>query len=165
LVVGRLLPYKKVDLVIQAFAELGFPLVIAGTGPELAKLKVQSHKLRVNASFREFVRSDVELRDLYRGARALIFPQVEDFGLVAVEAIACGTPVVAFRAGGACEIVREGETGIFFDEQTPAAIAAAVRKLGVMRFDRRLVAKGAEQFSRDAFRAGIIEHLPLHLRP
>lgn len=165
LAVGRLLPYKKFDLVLRAFAGLKFPLVIAGTGPELNKLKVQSQKLNVNVSFREFVRSDAELRDFYRRARALIFPQVEDFGLVAAEAIACGTPVIAYGAGGAIEIVEEGKSGVFFREQTPESLREAVFAFERTAFDRKQVAVRAARFSRDAFVRGIRRHLPKDLRP
>lgn len=165
LAVGRLLPYKKFDLVLKAFAGLKLPLLIAGAGPELERLERMSRQLNVNAEFRGFVRDDRGLRDLYRRARALLFPQVEDFGLVAVEAIACGTPVIAYAAGGALEIVEQGKSGLFFREQTPESLREAVFTFDRMAFNRRQVAARAARFSVAAFERGIRAHLPKRLRP
>ncbi len=165
LAVGRLLPYKKFDLVLKAFAGLKLPLLIAGAGPELEALKRMSRALDVPAEFLGFVRDEERLRDLYRRARALIFPQVEDFGLVAAEAIACGAPVVAFRGGGALEIVEDGKTGVFFREQTAECLANAARVLERTAFDRRKIASRGARFSVSAFHRGIVKRLPRELRP
>ncbi|MEK7462969.1 MAG: glycosyltransferase, partial [Patescibacteria group bacterium] len=108
LAVGRLMHYKRFDLIIQAFNKLNLPLLIIGTGPELENLKqlVKSSKIEFLTSI-----TDEQLVILYNGAQAFIFPQVEDFGLVAAEAQACGTPVIALNQGGGREIVENGKTG------------------------------------------------------
>ena len=150
---------------IEACARLKRSLIVAGTGPELAKRKTQSAKLHANVTFLEFVKSDDALRKLYAGARAFLFPQIEDFGLVAAEAIACGTPVIALGAGGAFDILEEGVNGHFFHEQTPAALAHAILEFEHMPFDRARIAATALRFSPGTFREGIRMHLPEKLRP
>ncbi len=158
LAAGRLMHYKKFDLIIDAFIELRLPLIVVGIGPEKDALR------RRAAGFEniKFVGSveDGELRDLYGAAKALIFPQVEDFGLVAAEAQACGCPVIAFRQGGALEIVQEGVTGLFFDSQSPASLVQAVRRLNLMAFDRKKIAALSRRFSVGRFRHGILSHIP-----
>ena len=151
LLVSRLVPYKKVDLVIEAFNRLKLPLIIAGTGSEEKKLK------KMAGDTIEFVGqvNDVKLRRLYALARALIFPQVEDFGLVPLEAAAAGTPTLAFRAGGALETIIDKYTGLFFDEQTPASIENVVRRFESHRHQisaKRCREKAAE-FSEAGFSA------------
>jgi glycosyltransferase involved in cell wall biosynthesis len=158
LAVGRLMHYKKFDLVLEAFLELGLPLVIAGIGPEQERLRQRAAGAG-NIRFRESVPDD-ELRALYNGARALIFPQVEDFGLVAAEAQACGTPVIAYREGGALEIVREGATGVFFDAQTVASLIEAVRSAEKLKFDRVEIAKQSRRFTTENFSKGVLSHIP-----
>lgn len=113
LVVTALEPYKRVDLAIEAAKAAGNPLVIAGDGSQRKTLEKLSDPRLISFLGRV---TDDKLRDLYRSARLLLFPQVEDFGIVAVEAQACGLPVVARRAGGAVETVIDGITGAFFDE-------------------------------------------------
>ncbi|MBI2278479.1 MAG: glycosyltransferase [Candidatus Brennerbacteria bacterium] len=148
LMAGRLLSYKRFDLGIRAFNKLGRALMVIGAGPEEVKLK----KLAV-APLITFVKniSDEELRARYRGAKALIFPQIEDFGLVAAEAQACGTPVIAYRKGGGVEIVEDGTTGIQFHSQTPEAIVDAVRRFENLQFDPYVIAARARRFSKSAF--------------
>jgi glycosyltransferase involved in cell wall biosynthesis len=102
-----------------------------------------------------FVKNDDELRALYNGARGFIMANEEDFGLVTAEAQACGTPVIAYRAGGSTEIVEEGKTGVFFDEQTPESLADAVIRFDSMQFDREYIASRAKKFSVENFRKGI----------
>jgi len=158
LAVGRLLHYKRFDLIIRAFKELKLPLKIVGTGPEEKNLKSQISNLK-NIELIPFV-SDEDLRKLYQGAKALIFPQVEDFGLVAAEAQACGTPVIAIKAGGALEIVEDGVTGIFFGKQSVSDLVAAVKKLELMKFDRKRVSQVSQRFSLENFRRGILACIP-----
>ncbi len=122
LLTSRLLHYKKVDLVIEAFNELGLPLKIIGTGPELSRLKKLA---KSNIEFLGFV-PDASLNYYYNFAKAFIFPQIEDFGLTPLEAIACHTPVIAYQGGGVMETVHEGETGLFFKDQTKASLIAKV---------------------------------------
>lgn len=126
LVAGALEPYKRTDLAIQAAAVAGARIVIAGSGSGYSSLRRRFESPSVRFLGRV---SDEELRDLYRRARLLVFPQIEDFGIVAVEAQACGLPVVARRAGGALDSVVEDLTGAFFDEATPASIAAAAARV------------------------------------
>ncbi len=166
LAVGRLLHYKRFDLVIDAFEKLrkepafarapagkqmaNSKLLIVGEGPEKEKLERQTAN-RKNIELLPFIENEDELRRLYAGARALLFPQVEDFGLVAAEALACGTPVIAYAAGGAREMIEDGQDGVLFHEQTAEALAAAVRKFETMTFDRAAIARRAARFSKERF--------------
>lgn len=147
LIVSRLVPYKKVDLAVQAFNELCLPLVVAGTGSEEKRLRRMA---KSNIRFLGYV-GDGELVKYYRGCRALIFPQEEDFGIVAVEAQAAGKPVIAYRGGGALETVIENKTGIFFDKQTPEALADAVKKFRSEDFNQRDCIKNAWKFNKKKF--------------
>lgn len=124
LVVSRLTRSKKADAAVEAFNKLGFPLVVVGDGPERARLERMAAQ---NIRFAGFV-GDRELASLYQGARAVIFPSEEDFGMVAAEALSFGTPVIAYEYGGIREIVRPGETGEMFHSQTPEIIAEGVRR-------------------------------------
>jgi glycosyltransferase involved in cell wall biosynthesis len=162
LAAGRLLHYKKFDLVSQAFRNLELPLKIVGAGKEAAKLRRMSAD-KSNIQFLDFVPND-ELRGLYAGARALIFPQVEDFGLVAAEAQSCGTPVVAFRKGGALEIVEDGKTGVFFNEQNVGSLIKAIQTARTIRFNKAYIARRAKAFSFGAFKKGILSHIPKEIR-
>ncbi len=160
LAAGRLMHYKRFDLVIDAFNILGLPLKIVGTGGEAARLKARIRSPHIQML--GFVPDD-DLRQLYAGARAFIFPQVEDFGLVGAEAIACGTPVIAFRGGGAAEIVTDGETGLFFDTQSPECLAEAVRRFIASEgsFDPARVASLAQRFSPESFAREFLAQLAL----
>ena len=156
--VGRFLPYKRFDLVAQAFKKLPFRLLIAGGGSEENRLREIAAGAK-NITFLGNV-SDFELRRLYSGARALIFPSVEDFGLVMAEANACGTPVIAFAEGGALEIIMEGVNGHFFEEQTPEAISSAIREFDVLKFDKEKIALTANRFSKSRFVESFRAFLP-----
>lgn len=137
LLVGALEPYKRTDLAIDAAIQSNARLLVAGDGSQAKALRAhakrverQVRKSRGKAGRVEFLGrvDDEQLRALYRRARLLVFPQVEDFGIVPLEAQACGTPVVARREGGALETVLEGRTGVFFDDPSPAALADAARR-------------------------------------
>ncbi len=124
LMLGRLMSYKKFDLGIEAFNRLGLPLKIVGGGPELNRLKKIA---RSNIEFTgPLPPRDKKVAEYFAGAKALIFPQEEDFGIVALEAMVSGKPVIAYRAGGALEAVIEDRTGIFFDHQDAESLTAAV---------------------------------------
>lgn len=153
LLVGRALPYKRFDIAIAAFNELGLPLKIVGKGPELKRLQAMA---KSNIEFTGFL-SDPELAECYARCRALIFPSEEDFGIVPLEAMASGRPVIAYRGGGALETIREGETGMFFAEQTPASIQAAVEAFAAREpeFDPRCIRKHAETFDEQIFKTRI----------
>ncbi|MDI6734099.1 MAG: glycosyltransferase [Patescibacteria group bacterium] len=149
LMAGRLLYYKGFDLGIEAFNRLKRPLKIVGRGPEMKKLisLVKTPYIQ----FIPFV-SDDDLRLLYSNARGFIFPQIEDFGLVAAEAQACSLPVIAYNQGGGSEIVVNKVTGLHFNEQTPQAIVQAVYEFENLKFDRRKIRQNAERFSKEGFK-------------
>lgn len=155
LMVGRLLHYKRFDLGIKVSNHLNIPLKIIGEGPELPKLKALAKSSLIE--FVPFVENPEEFRKIYSRARALIFPQIEDFGLVAAEAQACGLPVIGYNAGGLKEIVKEGETGLFFNEQTPEALAKTIGSFDKMRFSQAKILKNAKRFSQDNFKLKIQE--------
>lgn len=149
LMTGRMIYYKRFDLGIQVFNSLRKELKVVGRGPEFEKLK----KLAISP-FIEFIPyvPDNDLRVLYSNAKAFIFPQVEDFGLVAAEAQACGCPVIAYREGGAEEIVEDGKTGVFFDIQKPEAIQEAIRACEKISWNRNYIAERAQRFSKKEFK-------------
>jgi len=155
LMVGRLVAYKKFDLAIRAFNKLGLPLKIAGTGVEMNSLKKMAG---FNIEFLDCV-GDEKLAELYSGARALIFPQEEDFGIVPLEAMASGKPVIAYRGGGALETVADGQTGIFFDQQGPDFLIEAIRRFENMHFGPKLCRAQAEKFSTEIFKKNILNFL------
>ena len=130
---GAFAPYKRLDVALDAFAELGLPLWVAGGGQEEARLARRS--LPPNIRFLGKV-EDAQVPELYRNARALIFTAEEDFGITPLEAMACGRPVIALGRGGARETVTDA-TGLFFGEQTPASLAAAVRAFETRESDLR----------------------------
>jgi len=155
LMAGRLLYYKGFDLGIKAFNFLKKPLKVVGVGPEARKLKLIADQKYIE--FAPFL-SDEELREVYNSAKALIFPQIEDFGLVAAEAQACGLPVIAYNQGGSREIVEHKTTGILFNEhQSVPAIVAAVREFEANHFDRKFIARRAKRFSKEVFKKEIRE--------
>ncbi|TSC96652.1 MAG: group 1 glycosyl transferase [Parcubacteria group bacterium Athens0714_26] len=153
LAVGRLMGYKRFDLIIEAFNKLGLPLLIVGDGPELKNLKKLVRSASIN--FTGFV-SEAELRCMYNEAEAVIFPQIEDFGLVAAESLACGTPVIAFSQGGAREIVQNGINGIFFYQQTPDDLIMAVKKFLISSFNSQKITESAKKFSKAKFKKKIL---------
>jgi glycosyltransferase involved in cell wall biosynthesis len=153
LVVSRLVPYKRVDLAIKVFNQLGWPLMIVGTGSEEKRLKSMSKSKNIKF-FGEI--SEQRLAELYAGAKALILPQEEDFGLVAIEAHSLGTPVIAFKKGGALDSVIEDKTGIFFDRQTPESLMAAVKKFDKMDFNHGELIHYAKKFSKEKFQRSLI---------
>ncbi|HET7292095.1 MAG TPA: glycosyltransferase [Vicinamibacteria bacterium] len=147
LVVSALAPYKRIDLVLDAYRGCGWPLRVAGSGPEEPRLRAMAPP---EAVFLGHV-GDEALRELYRGARAVLMPGIEDFGIVPVEAMACGRPVVVYAEGGGTETVVEGETGLYFREASPAALRRVVDSLKTLRFNTRALRDRAEAFSRAVF--------------
>lgn len=151
---SRWVPYKRMDLIVRAFRDLpDRRLVLAGDGPERSCVRAAAGR---NVEFAGAVSREA-MRDLLRGARAFVFAAEEDFGILPVEAQACGTPVIAFGRGGARETVRDradgAPTGLFFDEQTPAALAAAVRRFEAdfPPVDARDCRASAERFAPERF--------------
>jgi glycosyltransferase involved in cell wall biosynthesis len=147
LIVSRLVPYKRIDLAVQAFTTLGLPLHIIGSGRDQGRLRRMAGK---NVTFLGGL-SDDQVRHHLARCRALIFPGEEDFGLAPVEAQASGRPVIAYGAGGALASVLEGSTGMFFREQTPEALAEAVRAFRDDRFDPMVIRRHAERFDTQVF--------------
>ncbi len=151
LIVSALVPYKRLELAIDAFNKRNEPLLIVGTGPQEAKLKARAG---ANIRFLGGL-SQQELRPLYQRCQAVLLPGVEDFGIVPVEAQACGRPVVAFAEGGALESVRDGETGVFFSESSPEALSDAIDRVSSLRFNRNAVRSWALGFSRQRFKDSV----------
>lgn len=149
LMVGRLIDYKRFDLGIEVCKKNKRQLKIVGVGPEYSKLK----KLAENYDNIEFTGylDENALSDMYSNARALIWPQEEDFGLVQVEAIASGCPVIAYRAGGALEVVQEGINGIFFESQDIRTLSEALREFENTDFERRKIIESVRSFDIDVF--------------
>lgn len=158
LVVSALVPYKRLDLAIDACRRARMPLRIVGQGPELPRLQALARGVEV-----EFLgwRADDEIRELYRTAAVVLLPGTEDFGIVPVEAQACGTPVVARDGGGARETVVDGETGALVAGDDVETWAAAIREVAAAGLDRAQIRRHAEQFSagrfRTAFAAAVAE--------
>ncbi|MBS3733595.1 MAG: glycosyltransferase [Phycisphaerae bacterium] len=159
LMVTALAPYKRVAMAMEAFAQLSRPLKVIGTGPPLGVLRRAAPR---NVELLGWCDADT-VRDHYRRCRAVIFPQREDFGIVPVEAMACGAPVIAYGEGGALETVRDAgapherePTGLWFHPQTPEALAAAVERFDGMvdRIDPIALRRQAERFSPARFDEG-----------
>jgi glycosyltransferase involved in cell wall biosynthesis len=148
LVVSRLVPYKRVDLAIEAFNRLGLPLKVVGDGRQRAEL---SRRAGSNVEFLGRA-GDAEVVDLVRDCRGFVFPGEEDFGIAPVEAQAAGRPVVAFGAAGALDTVIDGETGVLFKEQTAEAVEQAIRRLEGLPLDPRRIVDNARRFDSAVFR-------------
>lgn len=155
LVVSRLSAYKRIDLVVEAFNRLGWPLIIAGVGREKKKLQ---KKARSNIRFVGFI-NEKSLPRLYAGCRALVFPGEDDFGITMVEAMASGKPVLAFGAGGALEIVEEGKTGEFFRAPEVEILVDGLRRLveNEKNYSPAYIRKSALRFSKSAFRENFMK--------
>ena len=151
LVAGRLQRHKRVDIVVDVFSANGRQLHVVGDGRARGEL---SSRAAENVTFLGRVDDEI-LRDEYSGAAALIFPHEEDLGMVPLEAMACGTPVIAYRAGGVLETVVEGKTGLFFAEQTRGSLQAAIDRFtslgGSAAFREEDLYARAEDFSRNHF--------------
>jgi glycosyltransferase involved in cell wall biosynthesis len=150
--VGRWVPYKNFDLIIEIADAARLPLLIAGSGPEEAVLRQAAQRARIPVTFEHRPSRD-RLRELYWGAKALLFPAHEDFGIIPVEAQACGTPVLGVRRGGLLETVVDGETGFLLDSLDPGRFAAALRHVEELDHDR--IRAHAWGFSADVFKTRI----------
>ena len=151
LIVSALAPYKKIAVAVRAYNRLGFPLKIVGTGTEYKRLRRMAGK---RIEFLGWLDDD-RIRDLYRHCRLLVFPGEEDFGIVPVEAQACGRPVVAYGSGGILETVVDGQTGIFFHAQTEAALLAAIEQGAAATWDPAAIRANAERFNEANFISGL----------
>ena len=155
LMVSRLIPYKRIDLAVDAFNSLGLPLKIVGTGRQATKLQARA------GTGIEFLGAvpEAELKKLYAHCKAFIFPGQEDFGIAPLEAQASGRPVIAYGAGGALETVRPGITGEFFTEQTAQALADTVHSFDAEKYDPAEIRRHAEQFDIEVFKRKIAEFI------
>ena len=154
LFVGRFVGYKRPDLVVRAFAELPeHRLLVVGDGPLRQSLEAAASP---NVTFLGGV-DDERLRDLYRSARALVYPAEEDFGIAMAEAQACGAPVIGLAAGGALDIVEPGETGWLIPDRSLDAIRSAVRRAAGEELDSGQIATRAQRFSAERFRREIAD--------
>ena len=162
LAIGRFIPYKKFDLLVETFAHNGLPLKLAGTGPELEKAKKSAEKFGAkNIKFLGFV-PDENLTALYQNARVFLFPAEEDFGLTPVEAMATGTPVIYYNAGGAVESV--GDSGVAFSSQTIQSLQSAVDMFikCEQKFTTEKLQKRARKFSNTVFQKNILAFVTKH---
>jgi glycosyltransferase involved in cell wall biosynthesis len=149
LIISRLVPYKRIDLAVRAFSDLGLPLWIGGDGRDRADLEAMA-----GPSVRFLGRvPDGDLPALLARCRAFIFPGLEDFGIAPVQAMASGRPVIAYAGGGALDTVVDGVTGSFFHEQTPGSLARAVREFDGSAFDPAFIRAHAEQYDVSVFKA------------
>jgi len=150
LAVSALVPYKRLDVAIGAAAAARVPLTIVGRGPEEPRLRALAASSGGDVTFTGWL-DDEQIRDLYRRCRAVVMPGVEDFGMVPVEAQACGRPVVALGEGGALDSVLDGVTGILVREQSVAAFAGAFHDAASRDFDTAAIRRHAESFGRLRF--------------
>ncbi len=148
LLVGRLVRYKRIDIVIQAFNSLGWPLVIVGDGAERNALERMANK---NIRFVGFV-PESTLKEYYENCRAFVFAGGEDFGIAAVEALAAGKPVIAYRNSGLAEVIQPGITGELFDEQSPGSLVAALNVFNDKWYDSHLCIEQAKKVSKENFK-------------
>ncbi|MFC1645355.1 glycosyltransferase [Patescibacteria group bacterium] len=160
LIVGRLLAYKRVDITIKAFNELGLPLKIIGRGPEIKRLQKIAGP---NIEFLGRVEDD-DLPKYYAECRGFVFPQEEDFGIVAIEAMASGIPLIAYKGGDIVENMEDGKTGVFFERQTPEGIIEAIRRFEKENYDSEYIQSISKRFDRDKFKREIREYVEKELK-
>ncbi len=157
LAVGRLIPYKKFDLIVDTFNQIGLPLKIVGTGIMEGELRKRA---KSNIEFLSYVPDD-ELERLYAECEALIFPQLEDFGITPLEAMASGRPVIAYGKGGALDTVIDGKTGVLFDKQTPMHLKKAIEEYQTnkSKFIRKDLQEHAAQFDKTQFQKKLMDYI------
>jgi glycosyltransferase involved in cell wall biosynthesis len=144
---ARLEPYKRVDLLVSAFNQINDKLIIIGSGSQKKRLIKHANN---NIEFVEYSSSN-KVYSIVSRAKAFLHAGTEDFGIALVEAQACGTPVIAYGDGGALETVINGKTGILFNDQTPEAILAAIKRFNQTKFDYSQIRKNSERFSVENF--------------
>jgi glycosyltransferase involved in cell wall biosynthesis len=148
---GRQTPYKRIDLAVEACTKLDLPLVVLGSGPQNAKLQ----KMAGNSVTFLRGKTDEEVANYFKSSLAFIFPGLDDFGIVAVEALAAGTPVIAYGAGGALDYVQENKNGLFFEPQTTEALEKTLQRFKPEDFNPEAIAKTAQPFNAEHFRTNI----------
>lgn len=152
-IAGRQTPYKKIDLAVEACTKLNAELTVIGNGPEHKKL------VKMAGSSIKFIRyaSDQQIKEAFQSSKAFIFPGVDDFGIVAVEALAAECPVIAYKAGGALDYIKDNDTGILFDRQSPESLSSALKNFSNHSFNRKTLSKEAGKFSYDSFKSRFLE--------
>lgn len=156
---GRQTPYKKIDLVVRACTELNLDLKVIGKGPDHKKLVDMAGP---TVSFITDAR-DEDMPGYFQKAKAFIFPNIDDFGIVAVEALAAGTPVIGYEIGGAADYVINGETGLLFGRQSKSSLIEAIKKFGSLKIDQSKVLKEASKYSIRKFHSNILEYIEAKL--
>lgn len=154
-ITGRQTPYKRIDLAVKACTRINVPLTVIGNGPQHAELVALAGP---TITFRTDV-TDEEMPLLLTRARAFIFPGIDDFGISPLEAMACGTPVIAFKAGGAMDYVISTVTGEFFDSPTDESLALTIAAFHSERFDEGVIKNKAAEFSPEIFKNNIVEYI------
>ena len=152
-VISRLVGYKRFDLAVQACSELGKKLVVIGDGPEREKLEAMAGPTVTFLGRQD----DATVNKYMRECKALLFPGLEDFGIVPVEAQACGRPVICYGKGGVLDTVVDGKTGLYFNEQTVESLKETILKFEQMTFDKKEIRENALKFSEENFRKNIKE--------
>jgi glycosyltransferase involved in cell wall biosynthesis len=158
LVVSRLIPYKRIDIVVEAFNKLGLPLVVIGDGRDRKALQAGAKE---NVRFLGKV-PDAEVKRYFSRCRAFIFPGEEDFGITPVESQAAGRPVIAYAGGGALDTVIDGVTGKLFRPQTAEGLAEAVASFRDEEYDPVLIRQNAERFSTANFERMLVQFVERH---
>ncbi|MDR0957498.1 MAG: glycosyltransferase [Candidatus Nomurabacteria bacterium] len=149
-IAGRQVSWKRADLAMRACIELNEPLLVIGDGPEHKKL-VELARGHENIRFLPKYNGVGEIVKYFRASEGFIFPSLEPFGITPIEALATGLPVIALKKGGALDFIRDGENGVFFDEQNEESLIKAIREFKKKKFDSRAVAESAREFSRENF--------------
>ncbi|MHB1864837.1 MAG: glycosyltransferase [Candidatus Saccharimonadales bacterium] len=152
-IAGRQVPYKRIDLAILACNKLKVPLIVIGNGPMHKKLVKMAGR---TITFLTDV-NDINITQHFQSSLGFIFPSADDFGIVAVEALAAGTPLVAYKGGGALDYVVEGKNGVFFEKQTVASLTSAIEKVIKKNFDYKEISKSADKYSPERFKREISE--------
>ncbi|MCI0710567.1 MAG: glycosyltransferase [Chloroflexi bacterium] len=152
---GRLIPYKRVDLLVEACTRLNLPLKVGGTGRDLDRLKAIAGR---TVEFLGYV-PDEDLPELFARAKAFVFPGNEDFGITPVQAQAAGRPVIAYKAGGSLDTVSEGQTGMFFEEQTVESLMDALQNFDADDYDPAVCRENALRFDENVFRQQIADYV------
>lgn len=155
LLVSRLVPYKMATEIVKAFNILSFPLVIVGDGPDLPLVRLMAKENITVMGYQP----DAVVTELMNKAKAFVYMATEDFGIAMVEAQAAGCPVIAYYKGGASEVVRDGETGLLFKEQTAEALAEAVHCFESMDLNNKAASENAARFSAERFRQEFLDHI------
>ena len=158
-VAGRQTPYKRFDLAIEACDRLKIPLVVIGDGPDHRRLEKLANKLPGRGTTFLTNVNDNEMVEHFQTALGFIMPNMDDFGIVAVEAQAAGTPVIAYKKGGALDYVQSGKTGLFFERQTVKNLADALEAAATKTWDNQAVIDSAQQFSVAAFRQNMQNYI------